>query len=131
MELVLTLDELWTLQQLVRRAQGSPDYGECWDQEDMRMIQQGILALTSPTDEQVSQVGLPLGWALPASEGLLWQIEAQVPQTLDLGRSNIGRSILMKVFALMNKEEEDVRTPIGIPFINAFGDDDPNDYESD
>ena len=124
MELVLNLDELWTIQQLIRRAQGSPDYGECWGRDDMRLIQQGILGLTA---EPVDNVG----WGLPVTEGLLWQIEAQVPQSLDLGRTNMGRNILMKVFALLNKEEEDVLTPIGSPFVNAFGDDDPNDYDSD
>ena len=123
MQLSLTLEELWTLQHLMRRAQGSPDYGVVWDRDDMRLIHSGLLALEGkpPEDE----------YRLECTEGLLWQIEAQVPQSLDLGRSNRGRNILLKVMKLLDEEAESVLTPIPAAFRGAiFSDpiDDPNDH---
>ena len=112
MQLSLNTEELWTLQQLIRRAQGSPDYGEAWDRDDMRLIHSGLLALEGrpPEDE----------YKIDCTEELLWQIEAQVPQSLDLGRSNRGRAILLKVFKLLDEEAEDVLTPIPAVYFKGF-----------
>ena len=123
MQLSLTLEELWTLQHLVRHGQGPPDYGVVWDRDDMRLIHHGLLALDGkpPEDE----------YRLECTEGLLWQIEAQVPQSLDLGRSNRGRTILLKVMKLLNEEAESVLTPVPEIFWGAMFSDpvnDPNDY---
>jgi len=93
MVLPLTYEELWWVQNLVRQAdrQGAP-----WDRDDMAEVHRGLLRLH----------GQPAAatWPIPASIGFLWQIENQVPQSLDLGRSNLGRSILMKVFRALHEE---------------------------
>lgn len=126
MQLSLNQEELWTLQQLVRRAQGNPDYGAAWDKDDMRLIQSGILALEGQSPESE--------YRLECSEGLLWQIEAQVPQSLDLGRTNRGRVILSKVFKLLDEEAEDVLTPLPAIYRRHFPNsldyplDDPNNH---
>ena len=93
MKICLSLEELWFVQQLVCR---TDHLGEPWDRDDMRKIHNGILAVSAQQQEAEHEVDV--------SEGFLWQMENQVPQTLDLGRSNIGRRILLKVFAALNLE---------------------------
>lgn len=95
--LSLTCEQWWWVQGLVRR---SDHQGEPWDREDMGRIHQAILELQ----------GGPAGAtaAMEVSLGLLWQIEAQVPQSLDLGRSNLGRTILLAVFHALHDGAEEV-----------------------
>ena len=90
------IEELWAIQQLVRR---TDQQGRVWDQADMSEVHRGILALTGSTT---------FFCIIALSEEFLWWIEAQVPQHFDLGRSNRGRNILVKVFhALHDKEKEE------------------------
>ncbi len=93
MKILLSLEELWFVQQLVRR---TDHLGEPWDRDDMRKVHSSILLLTNKPPDTEHE--------LDVSDGFLWQMENQVPQTLDLGRSNIGRRILVKVFAALNSE---------------------------
>ena len=92
--LTLTCEEWWWVQNLVRR---TDHLGEVWDREDMARIHGAILALTGGPAAATH--------ALEVSDGLLWQIEAQVPQTLDLGRSNLGRHILLAVMRALQRTE--------------------------
>ena len=93
MKISLGLEELWFVQQLVRR---TDHLGEPWDREDMRKVHNGILSLAARSPDAEHE--------LDVSDGFLWQMENQVPQALDLGRTNIGRRILVKVFAALNLE---------------------------
>ena len=118
--LTLTLEELWAIQQLVRE---TDNLGEEWDKDDMKRIHGAILTLIGQQPNTTED--------LEASDGLLWQIENQVPQSLDLGRSNLGRSILLKVFTAIQSMEEVYEEPIPDVFRNAYsGEDDPesDDY---
>lgn len=108
--LSLTLEELWFIQQLVRR---TDHLGEPWDREDMRKVHAGILA------QQAEYV-------LDLSEGFWWQVENQIPQTLDLGRSNLGRMILMKVFAVLSMEVEHEPVPAVFRDAGDYADDSPD-----
>ena len=117
-QLTLTLEELWVIQHLVRE---TDDLGAEWDKDDMKRIHGAILTLTGQQPEATED--------LEAGDGLLWQIEHQIPQTLDLGRSNLGRSILLKVFAAIQSMEEDHEEPIPDVFRNAYASED--DTESD
>ena len=118
--LTLTLEELWAIQQLVRE---TDNLGEEWDKDDMKRIHGAILTLIGQQPNTTED--------LEASDGLLWQIENQVPQSLDLGRSNLGRSILLKVFTAIQSMEEVYEEPIPDVFRNAYsGEDDTEPYDS-
>ena len=120
-QLTLTLEELWVIQHLVRE---TDDLGAEWDKDDMKRIHAAILNLVGRSGLDTEE--------LEASDGFLWQIENQVPQTLDLGRTNVGRSILLKVFAaIQSLEEADYEEPIPDVFRNAYSSEDdtePDDY---
>ena len=116
--LTLTLEELWVIQQLVRE---TDDLGAEWDKDDMKRIHGAILTLTGQQPNTTED--------LEASDGLLWQIENQVPQSLDLGRSNLGRNILLKVFTAIQSMEEVDEESIPDVFRNAYSGED--DTESD
>jgi hypothetical protein len=116
MKVSLGIEELWFIQQLVRR---TDHLGEPWDREDMRRIHVAILeAITKPNEEVEVELG----------EGFWWLVENQVPQTLDLGRTNLGRRILIKVFAALSgtEEEED-----DIPAVFRDSDYDADDRTDD
>jgi hypothetical protein len=99
--LSLTLEELWWVQNLVRR---TDHLGACWDNDDMRKVHAGILVLSDkPPDAE---------HALDVGDGFVWLMENQIPQTLDLGRSNLGRRILLKVMAALCLEDEYPVQPI-------------------
>ena len=120
--LSLSLEEFWVIQHLVRDTQ---DQGAEWDQPDMKRIHSAILSHIGKQPDATED--------LEVGEGLLWQIENQVPQTLDLGRSNIGRSILLKTFKAIQELEEtdDDVEPIPSAFRNAYASADspsPDDY---
>ena len=115
MEVAFTLEELWFIQLLVRE---TDQLGNEWDKEQELKIHAGILALQGRPPETVEPVDF--------DEDFLWQIENQVPQTLDLGRSNLGRSILLKTFAALQaiEEEKNYEEPIPDVFRNAYPDED-------
>lgn len=113
--LSLNLEELWVVQQLVRDSQ---DLGAEWDKDDMKMVHAAILFLQGKDAFTTIDI--------ECSDGLLWQMENQIPQTLDLGRTNRGRDILLKVFAAIQvTEEETYEEPIPDVFRRSFGDADP------
>lgn len=89
--------------------------GEPWDRDDMRKVHAGILAQQECT--------------LDLSEAFWWQVEAQIPQTLDLGRGNLGRTILLKAFAVLALVEEVVHETVPAVFRDAgdYADDSPDD----
>ena len=106
--LAVTREEAWWVSHLVRR---TDHLGEVWDREDMAKLHAAILALQGqPPDAE---------YQLDVGEGFLWQVEAQVPQTLDLGRSNIGRRILLKVFAALSVQKEGNHEPVPAVFRDA------------
>ena len=117
-----TFDELWLIQQLVRETN---NYGAEWDRDDMMHVHAAILNLLGrpSTDTEI----------LDMNEGFLWQIENQVPQNLDLGRSNIGRSILSKVFKALQVVEEQEDAPEDVPavFRDAYAGEDVPVADSD
>ena len=126
--LAVTLEEAWWVQGMVRR---TDHLGEVWDREDMAKLHAAILALQGqPPDSE---------YQLDVGDGFLWQVEAQVPQTLDLGRSNIGRRILLKVFAALSVQEEGGYEPVPAVFRDVNGwaidapheRDDASDYADD
>ena len=83
----------------------------------MLKVHQALLNLVDKPPDTEYELEFGRGWFL--------QVEAQVPQTLDLGRSNIGRRILLKVFAALSVQEEGNHEPVPAVFLDA------SDYTDD
>lgn len=113
--LALTQEQWWWVQNLVRR---TDHQGEPWDRDDMAAVHKAIVSLVDAYPDKQA--------ALEVSTGFLWQIENQVPQSLDLGRSNMGRKILIEVFRALHHEE-------GAEYVTAIPDvfRDANTHEDD
>lgn len=103
--LALTLEQWWWVQGLVRQTDRQ---GAVWDREDMGRVHQAILSLDGAYPDKTAP--------LEVSTGFLWQIENQVPQSLDVGRSNLGRKILTAVFRALHEAETEVRDEIPAVF---------------